>query len=124
MDPQRVLLDDRVGPGAGNEFFLADRLAGALDERHQDLQRAAAETQRLPLVEQHALGGDQSKRPEYEGLVIHGGCVLKDVNIHTDRGKMRNPPTTSLRPLTRLCPGALGRCARPPEENATRSPAT
>ncbi len=43
MDPKRSLIDDRIGPGAGDQLILADRLAGAFDERDEDVQGPAAE---------------------------------------------------------------------------------
>ena len=33
MDPQGSLVDDRVGPGAGDELILVNCIAGALNER-------------------------------------------------------------------------------------------
>jgi len=37
MHPQRPLVDDRIGPGARDQLVLADRLAGALNERGEDV---------------------------------------------------------------------------------------
>src|SRR5437868_4520902 len=85
MNPQRALVDNCIGPGASYEFFLADRLAGAFDQRDQDIQRAAAETQRLPVVEQHPLR-DKAERSEGEGFFIHREIALKGFPIHTDGG--------------------------------------
>jgi hypothetical protein len=59
MNPQSRFVDDRIGPGAGDDLGLADRFAGAFDQRNEDIQRAAAEAQRLPVLEQQALRGDQ-----------------------------------------------------------------
>jgi hypothetical protein len=36
-------VDDRVGPGAGDEPVLVDRLAGTFKKRDEDVQRTAAE---------------------------------------------------------------------------------
>ena len=33
MDPERTVVDDRIGPRAGDEPILVDRLAGAFDQR-------------------------------------------------------------------------------------------
>src|SRR5215471_4212910 len=71
MNPQSPLVDNRIGPGAGDEFVLADRFAGAFDQRYQNIQRPAAEAQRFPVFEQHSLCRDQPQRPEDERLVIH-----------------------------------------------------
>src|SRR5712671_3348386 len=46
-----------------------------------------ARPQRLSVLEQHALSGDQAERSEGEGFLIHRGIVLKGLPIHTDRGK-------------------------------------
>ena len=70
MDPQRALVDDRVGPGTGDELLFWERLARAFDQRDQNVECAAAEAQRLPFAEQHSLRWGQSERPEDEGLVI------------------------------------------------------
>jgi len=78
MDPQGTFVDDRIGPGAGNQLFLWDRLAGPLDQRGQDVERTAADAQWLPVVEQHPLRGDQPERSEDQPLVIHGGTILPD----------------------------------------------
>jgi hypothetical protein len=43
MHPQRVLRNDRLRPGAGDELVVADRLAGAFNERDEDVQSPAAE---------------------------------------------------------------------------------
>ena len=76
MDPQRPVVDDRVGPGTGDQLLVGDRLAGAFDKREENVQGSAAEAQRLPVVEQHPLRGDQPERSEDEGFIIHGGTVL------------------------------------------------
>jgi len=33
MDPQRTLVDDRIGPGARDQLILPDGLAGAFNKR-------------------------------------------------------------------------------------------
>jgi len=71
MDPERTVVDDRIGPGAGDQLVLVDRLAGAFDERNQNIQRAAAEAQWFPVIEQYSLRRDQPERSEGEGLFIH-----------------------------------------------------
>ena len=70
MNPQRALVDDRIGPCTGDKLLLWERLAGAFDQCDQNVERATAEAQRLPFAEQHSLRRDQSERPEDEGLVI------------------------------------------------------
>src|SRR5205807_389243 len=43
MNPKRTLVDNRIGPGAGDQLILAYRLAGAFDKRDEDVQGSAAE---------------------------------------------------------------------------------
>ena len=71
MDSQGGLFDDRVGPSPGDQFLFRDRLAGALEERSQNIERAAAEAHRFPVLGQHALRGDQPERSEGEDFSIH-----------------------------------------------------
>jgi hypothetical protein len=52
VDPQVSLLDERVGPDAGNDFFLGDNFACPLDQRGQDFERPAAEMERPLAFEQ------------------------------------------------------------------------
>jgi hypothetical protein len=73
MDPQRALVNDRVGPGPGDELLFWERVAGAFDQCDQNVERATAETQRLPVVEQDSLRRDQPERSKDEGLVILRG---------------------------------------------------
>ena len=78
MDPQGAVVDDRIGPGAGDQLFLGDRFAGVLDQCDQNVERTTTEAQRLPIVEQHSLRRDQPERSEGEGFFfIHRGIVLK-----------------------------------------------
>jgi hypothetical protein len=62
MDPQRALVDHRVGPCTGDELLLWERLAGAFDQRDQNVQRATAEAQRLLIVEHDSLRRHQPER--------------------------------------------------------------
>ena len=87
MNPERTLVDHGIGPRARDEFVFVDRLAGAFDKRDEYVQSPAAETQRFPILEQHALSRDQAERSEGEGLFIHREIVLNELPIHTDRGK-------------------------------------
>jgi hypothetical protein len=76
VDPQGALVDNRIGPGASDEMLPRERLAGMFDKRDQDVERAAAQAQRLSVVEHRPLCGDQPKRSEDEGFVTHSGAVL------------------------------------------------
>ena len=71
MDPECTVVDDRIGPRAGDEPILVDRLAGAFDQRDQNIESAATEAQRFVVIEQQSLRGDQPERSEGEGLFIH-----------------------------------------------------
>src|SRR6516164_10763375 len=68
MYPQRALVDDSIGPGAGDQLVSRDGLAGAFDQGDQDVERTAAEPQRLSVVEQHPPRRDQPERSEGEGI--------------------------------------------------------
>ena len=76
MDPQGAVIDNRIGPGVGDQLFFGDRFAGVLDQCDQNVERAITEAQRLPVVVQHSVRRDQPERSEDEGFVIHGGAVL------------------------------------------------
>ena len=71
MDPQGAVIDDRIGPGVGDQLILGDCLAGVLDQCDQNVERTTTEAQRLPVVEQYSLRRDQPERSEGEGLFIH-----------------------------------------------------
>ena len=75
MGPERGLIDEGVGPRPRDQLLFRDRLAGALGQRNQDLERAAAEAQRFPVLGEHALSGDQPERSEGEDFFIHRGGV-------------------------------------------------
>src|SRR5258708_13540898 len=48
-----AFLDEDVGPDPGHQLALADQVAGPLDQRHQNVERPAAETKRpVPLQEE------------------------------------------------------------------------
>ena len=47
MDPECTVVDDRIGPRAGDEPILVDRLAGAFEQRDQNIESVAAGAQRL-----------------------------------------------------------------------------
>ena len=90
MDPERTFVHNRIGPSAGDQLVLVDRLAGALNKRDEDVQSPAAEVQRLPVLEQHALRGDQLERSEGESFLIHREIVLMRLLIHAAREKFSN----------------------------------
>ena len=69
MDPEGGLFDDRVGPRPGDQLFFRDRLAGALDQRDENIEGAAAEPQGFLVLEKRALGGDQPEGSEGEDFI-------------------------------------------------------
>lgn len=81
-----ALLDEGMGPDAGHEVALADQLAGALDQRDQDVQGAAAQT--------HGLAGFQQESPCREEIEWPEGdraSALSSGAIH-DAGSMLVDP--------------------------------
>jgi hypothetical protein len=85
VNPQRPLIDDRVGPGACDQQIFTDCLAGAFDKHDQDVQSPTAEAQRLLVFEQHPLRRDQPKRSKDEGFFIHRGHPKGGLPLNTDR---------------------------------------
>ena len=55
MNPKRILVDDGIGPDASDEVGLGDQFARALDQRRQDVERAATETNRRFAFQQQLL---------------------------------------------------------------------
>ncbi len=90
MNPQRPLIDDRVGPGARDQPILTDCLAGAFDKRDQDVESPTAEAQRLLVFEQHPLRRDQPKRSKDEGFFIHRGHPKGDFHFILTGKTFRN----------------------------------
>lgn len=43
LDPEIAPIDHGVGPGASQQLFLADDLAGTVDQSDQEIERAAAD---------------------------------------------------------------------------------
>src|SRR6266849_2267190 len=52
---QIALLDQGVGPNPGQQFALADQVAGPLDQCHQNVERPAAETKRPVSLQEETL---------------------------------------------------------------------
>jgi len=77
MDPQRSLIDDSIWPGTGDQLILADDLAGALDQRDEDVESPAAEAERFSVLKQHTLSRNQVERSEGEAFFIHREIGLK-----------------------------------------------
>ena len=64
MDPQRTLIDNRIGSGARDQLILQNSLTGSLNKRDEDIQSPAAEAQRLSVLEQYALPGMRRNDPK------------------------------------------------------------
>jgi hypothetical protein len=76
MDPEGSLFDDRVRPSPCDQLFFRDRLAGALDQRHQNIESTAAEPQWFPVLQKCALRRDQPEHSEGEGLFSPQSLIL------------------------------------------------
>lgn len=63
MDLEIAFLDKSVGPKPGHQLALADQLAGALNQREQDVQRAAAETKGFAGLQQEPLSRKRRNGP-------------------------------------------------------------
>jgi len=87
MDPQRPVVDDGIGPSAGDQLIPSDGLASAFDKCDEDIEGPCAEAQRLPVFEQLALRRDQAERSEGEGFFIHREIAPKGQPIPTAGGK-------------------------------------
>src|SRR5882724_11774404 len=72
LNLQIRFFDEGLRPGSGDELLLADHLAGALDQRGQDVEGAAAEPHRLVAFEQEALRCVKSERAKRDRNSIHG----------------------------------------------------
>jgi len=58
-------------PGARNQFFLADHLAGAFDQSRQNVKGAAAEPHRRVALQQKALRCKKPVRAKRDRLFVH-----------------------------------------------------
>jgi len=66
VDPKIGFLDDCVGPDARDQLLFADGRAGALNQRYQNVERAAAERDGPAPVKQKPLNRQKPKWPERE----------------------------------------------------------
>jgi hypothetical protein len=53
MNPERTLVDDRIGPGAGDQLLLSDGLAGALNERNKPVSKGQFGNATVPAGQFH-----------------------------------------------------------------------
>ncbi|MEI9887627.1 MAG: hypothetical protein WDN08_14225 [Rhizomicrobium sp.] len=68
MDPQADLFDKGAGPDLGDQFPVADDLAGVLDQDRQDVEGAGAQLDRLIALLEYAFRGKQPERPESDDV--------------------------------------------------------
>src|SRR5262249_53160289 len=68
LDAKIALFDISVGPHAGDEIFLGDQRAGALDQDAKNLERAAAQPQRTLAFKQRMLSGKKAVGAECDRL--------------------------------------------------------
>src|SRR5205823_6747641 len=62
LDLQVRVFDEGFRPGSGYQFFLADNLAGAFEQRRKDVKGTAAEAHRLVAFKQQPLRRKESVR--------------------------------------------------------------
>jgi hypothetical protein len=71
---QIVFLDDPVGPHARHQRVLADDLAARLDQRHQHIEGAPAELDRLAVSDELAAVRHHPETPERDTRRCFGGA--------------------------------------------------
>ncbi len=64
VEAQGAFVDDRVGPDPRHQLGLVDGLSGGIDERDQQIQRAATQAHRRSVALQEALRRGQRERAE------------------------------------------------------------
>jgi hypothetical protein len=77
MDSEVALLDVDAGPDARDQLVLGDQVAGALDQRAEDAERAAAKPDGSVSLQQQLPGRKQPKGPERERPLGQGGCLFR-----------------------------------------------
>jgi hypothetical protein len=64
MDTKIALLNECIGPHAGNKFFFGDQLTGTLGESREYFKRATSKVKRLAALQQHPLFKKQTIGPK------------------------------------------------------------
>jgi hypothetical protein len=59
LDLEIALLDEDLWPDPGDQLFLRNHPAGIFNENKENVQRAAAEPDLLPAIQQQPLAGKQ-----------------------------------------------------------------
>src|SRR6185295_13954731 len=71
LDLQVGLFDEGLRPDARDQFVLADHLAGALDQKGQNVEGAAAEPHRPIALKQKPLVGKEQERAKRDCASVH-----------------------------------------------------
>ncbi len=71
LRPEVTLIDGNARPDAGEQFFLGDDLAGALDQNNQEVERTHPDVNGPVGFEQKMRRGPQAKRPKSDCTI---GC--------------------------------------------------
>ena len=72
LNLQIRFFDEGLRPDAGDQFLLADHLAGAFDQSGQNVEGAAAEPHRLVALEQEPLRRKEPERAKRDRVSVHG----------------------------------------------------
>ena len=64
MNPESAIIGEGIGPDAGEELGLADKLAGAFHEYCQNIEGAAPEPNGSFIFQQQLLCRQETERPE------------------------------------------------------------
>lgn len=76
MDPEIALLDVDARPDSSDEFVLCGEFAGPLDQRAQDVERAAAKPDGAVSLQQQLPGRKQTKGSERERPLGRNGALF------------------------------------------------
>ena len=71
LNLQVRLFDERLRPGASDQFFLADHLAGAFDQSGENVKGAAAEPHWLVALKQKPLLCKEPERAKRDRVSVH-----------------------------------------------------
>ena len=72
LDLQIQFLDEGLRPGSGNQLFLPDHVARALDQSGEDVKSATAEKHRLVALKQKPLRSNEPERAKRDRISVHG----------------------------------------------------
>jgi len=72
LNLQVRFFDECLRPGFGDQLLFADHLAGAFDQRGQNVKSAAAHPHRLVALEQEPLRCKEPVRAKRDRVFVHG----------------------------------------------------